>query len=90
MKRMKARQDFGLLNIAANERFEDRFTFWAGILALDAAVGFRLAQSVTPALHLSACDFALWFHFNGKITHEWPPPILYLSPIFYARVKTPH
>ncbi len=26
MKRTKAREDFGLLNITANESFEDRFT----------------------------------------------------------------
>ena len=72
MQRMKARQDFGLLNITANESFEDRLTFWAGILALDAAVGFRVAQSFTPALPLSGADFALWLHFNGKITHVVP------------------
>jgi hypothetical protein len=30
----------------------------------------RLTQSLAAALHLRACDFALWLHFDRKITHE--------------------
>jgi hypothetical protein len=89
MKRMKAREDFGLLNITATESFEERFTFWAGKLALNAAVGFRVAQSFTPALHLSGADFALWLHFDGKITHERPPFIMVpLTDILWLLIKS--
>ena len=38
MKRMKARQDLITLDVAANERFENRRAFRAGELALNAIV----------------------------------------------------
>jgi hypothetical protein len=71
MKRVKARQDFIALNLAADESFEDRFTFWARILALNAAMCFRVTQTFTPALHLYGADLRFGFRlrFNSKITH---------------------
>ena len=70
MKRVKARQDFGLLNIAANESLENGVAFRARKLAFDAIMGVRSAQGLAAALHLRAGDFDLWLQFNGKITHE--------------------
>jgi hypothetical protein len=70
MKRMKARQYFIALDLATNESFENTGAFRSWILALDAIVGVRLTQSLAAAPHLRTCDFALWSHFNGNITHE--------------------
>jgi hypothetical protein len=73
IKRMKAWQYFIALDLATNESFENSGAFRSGILTLDAIVSVRLTQSLTAALDLRTWNFALWFHFNGKITHKRPP-----------------
>jgi hypothetical protein len=86
MKRMKARKDFIMLNLSIDKSFEDRLAFPAGVLALDAAVRLRTAQSLAPPLHFRARDFALGLHFNGNITHQNSPPRFYRFRQQNARV----
>jgi hypothetical protein len=74
MKRVKARQDFGLLNVAANEGLENGVTLGARKLAFDPIMGVSASQSFTPPLHFRNADFRLGFRlrFNRKIAH-WVP-----------------
>jgi hypothetical protein len=60
MKSVKARQDFALFDLPANERFKDFGASRAHKLSLNTVVGIGPSQSFTPALHLGGAD--LWFH----------------------------
>jgi hypothetical protein len=70
MKRMKAWQDLVALNVATNERFENRRAFRAGELALNAIMSISQPQRCAAALHLCIADFSLRPWFYSKITHE--------------------
>ncbi len=77
---MKARQNFRLLNLAANKSLKDRVTFGARKLPLEAIMGIGAPQSLPASLHLGARDFA---HSNGKIHQRYHPSKLY-------RISPPH
>jgi hypothetical protein len=74
MKRVKVRQDFGSLNIAANEGFKNGVAFRARKLALYTIVGVSAAQSLTAALHLRSADLRFGFRLqlNGKFARVMP------------------
>ena len=57
MNRVKARQDFMMLDVATRERFKNRGAFRAWKLTFDTVLSIGLAQSLAAALLLRGADF---------------------------------